>query len=653
MSGRVAFRSVVAGLAAGAMAIASAGPVWGAEEPAPERSDHAGQISRYYEIESIPTPDGVTAEVGGMTFMPDGRLAVCFHRSGVYMYEPGSGEWTRFSQPLHVPMGIHAVSNDEMIVAQRPELTRLIDTDGDGVAEVYEPVSDEFGQSGNYHEFNFGPAADGAGGYYLGLSNASSGAGIRHEVRGRLNPVANRRRGHYSPVPYRGWVVRVNESGGVEPIASGFRQPNGITVDPEGRLFATDNQGDWVGTSKLYHVRKGHFYGHAPSLHWREGFEGDPLELSVTELDRMRTRAAVQFPHGTMASSPTEPVWDETGGAFGPFSGQAFVGEMNQPRIMRVMLEEVAGQMQGAAVPFYDGAGLRLGNNRMAFGPDGALWVGQTMRSRAWVGATGIQRITWKGEKPPAVRRMSLTDTGFELRFTRPMDEVAVSSPAAYSFERYYYKYQPKYGSDKFDRAEVAVEGVEISEDARRVALDLDDLRPGYVYELRLKGLQSRNGEPIVNTFLAYNVNRLRDGAATARGAQPMRLLGREGVFEAEDAELHGVKTSAKNSGYTGRGWVDYLNPADDAIVWQIHVEKPGAHELAVRYSMDGANRPLRLTVNGEVIEERMAFPDTGGWDVWETVSTATELRAGLNTVRLEATGKSGPDVDHLKLRRR
>jgi glucose/arabinose dehydrogenase len=314
-----------------------------ADEPDPERSAHAERIGKYYKIENIPTPEGVAGEVGAMTFMPDGRLAVAFPRHGVYLYEPDSGEWTRFAQGLDVPMGLHAVSEDELLVAQRPELTRLVDADGDGRAEVYETVCDDFGQSGNYHEFNFGPAVDSEGGAYLGLSNASSGAGIRHEVRGRLNPVMRKTEGHYSPVvPYRGWVVRVDPTGALEPIACGFRQPNGVAIDPEGRVFATDNQGGWVGTSKLYHVRRGHFYGHAPSLYWREGFAGDPLDRSLKTLDRMRTRAAVLFPHGTMASSPTKPVWDTTGGAFGPFEGQAFVGEMNQPRIMRVMLEEVA-----------------------------------------------------------------------------------------------------------------------------------------------------------------------------------------------------------------------------------------------------------------------------------------------------------------------
>ena len=137
----------------------------------------------------------------------------------------------------------------------------------------------------------------------------------------------------------------------MEPFACGFRSPNGLVVDDQNRLFATDNQGDWVGTSKLYEVKKDHFYGHPASLLWREGWNrGDPSQIPIEELNEMRTEGCVLFPHGIIAASPTQPVFDRTNGEFGPFGGQMFVGEMNQERIVRVMLEEVGGQLQGACV---------------------------------------------------------------------------------------------------------------------------------------------------------------------------------------------------------------------------------------------------------------------------------------------------------------
>jgi hypothetical protein len=44
-----------------------------------------------------------------------------------------------------------------------------------------------------------------------------------------------------------------------------------------------------------------------------------------------------------------------------------------------------------------------------------------------------------------------------------------------------------------------------------------------------------------------------------------------------------------------------------------------------------------------------LAFPSTGDWLVWKTVSLTTSLVAGSNKVRATATGSSGPNMDHLQ----
>jgi glucose/arabinose dehydrogenase len=342
------------------------------------------QTDTAYVAETIPLPPGLTAEVGGLDFLPDGRLAVAFHRGEVMTYNPATKTWNRFAEGLHDPLGVLAVSNTELLVMQRPELTRVRDTNGDGRADEFSVVTDDFGISGNYHEFAFGPVRDRAGNLFIALNTASNGAGIRPELRGAYNPLGRQGR-MYSCVPYRGWVLQLDKTGKVTPFALGFRSPNSLGFDAAGRLLVCDNQGDWLGTSKLYHVEKGQFYGHPTSLVWKAGFPTiDPLELPVSTLDSMRTRESVAFPHGYVANSPTQPVPDATGGKFGPFAGQVFVGEMDHPFLLRVLLEDVDGATQGAVLPF-PVRGLRRGNNRLAFAPDGSLWVGQT--THGWVGA--------------------------------------------------------------------------------------------------------------------------------------------------------------------------------------------------------------------------------------------------------------------------
>jgi len=473
----------------------------------------AAGISDYYELETIPLPRALekpnanATQVDGLDFFPDGRLVACFVGGEVYTLHPETGKWTLFAEGLHIPMGVVALNNREIVVCQRPEVTKIRDVDGDGVADEYEVLSDDFGISGNYHEFNFGPVRDKAGNFFFALGTASSGAGVREEKRGPFNPLSYMDR-MYACVPYRGWVLKITPEGKTIPWASGFRTPNGLGFDLEGNLFVTDNQGDWVGTSKMHHVHEGRFYGHAASLLWRKRWEGRPLNRPLQELDKLRTKAAILFPHGLMANSPSQPLVDSTDGKFGPFAGQMLVGEMNKGRIMRVALEHVGGVMQGMCIPFYDGAGLKRGNNRMIFGPDHSLWVGHS--NHGWAGDRGLQRIRWKGKTPFELNRMSLTTKGFDLTFTQPVAAKAVTNLDNFRFKRYFYSYHKGYGSPQREVSDVKVVSATLK-GKETISIQLENLKGGRVHELRLgSGILSQRGNPLLNALAFYNVVRLR-----------------------------------------------------------------------------------------------------------------------------------------------
>lgn len=462
--------------------------------------------SEYYQVENIATPPGLSVEVGGLTFAPDGRLVACFHRGEVYSYNPATKEWKLFAQGLQDPLGIIAPKNDEVIVMQRSELTRLRDTNGDGVADSYETICDSFGLTGNYHEFAFGPLPAPDGGWFVALNTASNGAGIRQELRGEFRDRGREGR-MYSVVPWRGWVVKISPDGKLTPWASGFRSPNGLGFDTKGRLFVSDNQGDWLGACPLYHVEKGKFYGHPASLVWKPGENRDPLTIPVKELDAMRTRGSIIFPYLPMSHSASQPITDTTGGKFGPFAGQMLVGEMNSPRVLRVAMEEVDGQLQGMAVPLLDDHGLRKGNNRIAFAPDGSLWVGQT--DHGWPGDRGIQRVSWTGKVPLDVKEMHLTKTGFEMTFTQPVESASASKPESYKARRYYYEYHEPYGSNEFDLQEITPKSVSLSQDRTKVTLEFDPVVAWRIYEFHLDALKNDEGAAIANPLVSYTLNHL------------------------------------------------------------------------------------------------------------------------------------------------
>ncbi len=493
-------------------------------------SDTPAKFSPYYNVETIPLPPD-SLSVDGLAVMPDGRIAVAFYRGWICFYDPKTKQWSTFAEGLHTPLGILPVSNRELLVMQMPELTRLVDTDGDGKADRFETVSDQFGLSTNYSEFAFGPVKDAQGNLFYSLGTGSNQARpmtLTTEVRGFFNPLGSVSR-MTSNVPYRGWIMQVTPSGKTIPYASGFREANGLGMDPQGRLFAIDNQGDWVGASALYRVKAGGFHGHAPDLLWREDFQGgrDPINTPVEELDALRTRAAVVFPYGDMSNSPTQPVWDTTGGKFGPFAGQTFLGEMNQRYLMRVMLEDVDGVTQGAVSPFLNDAvnpKMKRGNNRLSFDAEGGLWVGQTYHE-AWTGEDGLQRITWKGVVPLEVSAMKLTDDGFELTFTRPVNPVVAGNPASYAMKTYFYNYHEAYGSAKFDNHPVGVKAAAISADHRKVTLHLEQLEAWRLYDLTLNGLVSDDGQhELLSPWVVYTVNHLLHNTPPPRAPLPNDL---------------------------------------------------------------------------------------------------------------------------------
>ncbi len=482
-------------------------------------------FAQYYDVEDIVLPEGGRS-VDGLAIMPDGRVVVTFYSGWVCFYDAKTKKWTTFAEGLHTPLGVLPLSNSQMLVMQMPELTLLTDKDGDNKADEFKTVSDQFGLSGNYSEFAFGPVKDAQGNLFFSLGTGSNqGAPLTTEVRGFFNPLGSWSR-MTSPVPFRGWIMQITPDGKTVPYASGLREPNGLGLDPQGRLFAVDNQGDWVGASALYHIQKGRFYGHAPDLLWREDFQGGrmPIDTPVEELDALRTRAAVVFPYGDMSNSPTQPLWDTTGGKFGPFAGQAFLGEMNQRFLMRVMLEEVDGQMQGAVSPFLNDPAnpkFHRGNNRLAFDAQGGLWVGQTFHD-AWTGEEGLQRITWKGIVPLEVSAMKLIEDGFELTFTRPVNPETAANPASYAMKTYFYNYHEEYGSSKYDNHPVGISSAVVSADHRRVTLHLDNLEAWRLYDLTMQNIASEDGQhTLLGPWVVYTVNHLLHNTPPPRAPLP------------------------------------------------------------------------------------------------------------------------------------
>ena len=119
-------------------------------------------------------------------------------------------------------------------------------------------------------------------------------------------------------------------------------------------------------------------------------------------------------------------------------------------------------------------------------------------------------------------------------------------------------------------------------------------------------------------------------------------------TLEAEDATLSGAKAANNQAGFSGTGFVDYLNPTNDFIEWAVNVPMTREYTLAFTYALQQGNRPLAIAVNGNEVASALSFPATGGWTQWEKVTVTATLIAGSNLIRATATGQSGANVDYL-----
>lgn len=457
----------------------------------------------YYRIISIPLPEGVQYEPGGIEPLGEDRLAVCTRLGDIYLIDgafdlpPLEARHTLFASGLHETLGL-ASRDGDLYVVQRGELTRLRDLDGDDRADLFENVGDGWGISGDYHEYAFSSKFDAEGNIWIVLCLTGSFS---------------------SAVPYRGWCVRVTPDGRTIPTSSGVRSPGGIGMNAAGDVFYTDNQGPWNGTSILRELRPGAFMGHPGGNRWYdlapelgskpvEPKSGSRWHVEMERIPELMT-PAVFFPYNKMGKSASGIVTDRSGGKFGPFADQMFVADQTHSTLMRVVLEKVGGFYQGACIPFRKG--FRSGNVPVEQAPDGSMFVGGTSRGWGSVGGKpfALERLVWTGKVPFEIHDMKVTPEGFELTFTRPVEPASAGNVESYDLKTYTYIYQSNYGSPEVDHATGTIREAVVSPDGKSVRLVVEGRQIGHIHELSAPGLRSRRGESLLHDVAYYTLFRL------------------------------------------------------------------------------------------------------------------------------------------------
>jgi glucose/arabinose dehydrogenase len=446
-----------------------------------ERDVRKNSGDEFYTIEHFPLPSAAELIITGMDWLNDRDLAVCTWLGEIYIVENATGpvreaKYRRFARGLNEPLGL-TVHKGEIYVVQKGELTRVEDTDRDGEADWFDCVSDDWGYSGNYHSYSFGPLVMPNNDMMVFTTGQRARADL--EFQGAALLITAER---------EGW-----------PFCGGLRVPHGWG-SYQGDIFVTDNQGNWIGTCKLNHIETNKFYG----------FQREGIRQKFPRTEKEVAPPALWLPRALSPSASGIETIDAE--AFGAFKGQMLIGDFQNSIVMRAFLEKVNGNWQGAVFPF--AKGFLSGVNRLSMGADGKLYVGGGKRT--WSTAApkeySLDRVSYTGKLPFEVSEVHALKDGFELRFTKALELEPARDAENYLVKQFGYKYHEDYGSPEFDHegkvgaTELEVEHVEVAEDRKSVRLKISGLKTGFVTSFQL-AVNSADDEDLQNDTFYYTLN--------------------------------------------------------------------------------------------------------------------------------------------------
>ncbi|MCI0744795.1 MAG: hypothetical protein L0Y58_05240 [Verrucomicrobia subdivision 3 bacterium] len=449
----------------------------------PELPARRGQValtSDAYVIDTLPVPYEnpwkALMFLSGIDFFENGDAAVSTLHGDVWVVS-GIDEklqnvrWKRFATGLFQPLGLKIVRG-RVHVLGRDQITALEDRNGDGEADWYENFCNQIRTSEEGHDYVTSLEADPAGNFYY------------VDPRG-LHRISTDSRRH-------------------ETIASGWRNPNGMSVGPDGMITVAPQEGEWTPGSALCEVKPGGHYGFGGPRVTPErplGYD-PPLCWIPRHID----------------NSSGSQVW-VTSDRWGPLAGQLLNLSFGRCSMMLVLREVVDGQAQGGVVPlkgrFISGA-MRGAFRRQ----DGQLYVAGT---RGWVSSAlrdgCLQRVRYTGAKvhlPIALRACS---NGLRITFTQPLDRRTAEDTGSYGIEQWNYRYGKEYGSkeysvvfpDQVGHDPVDVRCARVLPDGNSVFLEIPNLRPvmqmAIQYNIHAADGKTMRGE-ILNT-----INRLGEAS--------------------------------------------------------------------------------------------------------------------------------------------
>jgi cytochrome c len=456
------------------------------------------------------TPQSTSASlplVGGMDFFPDGRIALLEWGvpGSVFIISADAATGTsgvgitRFARGMNSAMGLRVVDNT-IYVMEKEGLTQLVDTDKNGVADEYNCINQGFPSNNSMLNLS----------YDLGYSGGKFYAAISSDVAAGGYDFGSSQKPGTTALAGRSTMYQMSPDGSSSAFACGFRNPNGMEVNGED-IFVSDNEGSWMPSSKLIHVKQGRFYGHRTN----------PANACQTANNNTESPPVVWSTFGDGTTATGRSWGSPTLVRSGPYKGQFLIGEtvMNSPNnVVRVFVEKVGGELQGVVLPFIE-AGSTKGVQRI-LERNGTIFLGIHGSTGGWGARSGMvpgfdvlrPNTAANFLEVKAVRSMG--PGSFEVEFNKNVGSGA-GQAAQYTVSTWQNIAVENYGGGRFtDRTNLTVSSAGVSADKRKVTLNIGGLKAGWVVKINFgSGISGEDASSLHTDFAVYTLNKFGPGA--------------------------------------------------------------------------------------------------------------------------------------------